>query len=328
MKDTTILCTTGYPPMNYEKFKKGSKQNFNAKNKQIYIIEYDMEVEELMGMAKHAFKILLRQKLGLKTFMLWVPDEEASINTMRRYKQILATHLAMMECVSSIELAGIMDLDGEHRVSVTNQEGATEIKNVSVRSVLMDIKVPGTNQPLFLMITSSRAEGCEGLLPTGRIREEEAQKVALHVASSVMYRMMFEVLVDPLDIADVIKCGFSLEHAKVAMEYSSYVVDTRTVNLHTSSGLSNADDDMRDLEEDWIDMSILENTAVLEIGNMDSGVIFDHDKRRNDVRSARISLRTVPFPHQGAAFITRPLLIVTDSDLWSHDHHTATPDSD
>jgi hypothetical protein len=63
----------------------------------------------------------------------------------------------MTECVSSIELAGIMDLDGVHRVSVTNEEGAQEMKNVSVRSVLMDIKVPGTNQPLFLMITSSRA---------------------------------------------------------------------------------------------------------------------------------------------------------------------------
>ena len=97
--------------------------------------------------------------------------------------------------------------------------------------------------------------------------------------------MMFEILVDPRDIADVIKCGFSIEHTKVAMEYSSYVVDTRTVNLHTSSGLSNADDDMRDLEEDWIDMSILENTAVLEIGNMDSGVIFDHDNDENSMSS-------------------------------------------
>ena len=107
---------------------KGAKQNFNAKNKQIYIIEFDMEIEELLGMAKHAFKILLRQKLGVKTFMLWVPDKEASINTMRRYKQILATHLAMTECVSSIELAGIMDLNVESDVRFTNHEGKTAIK--------------------------------------------------------------------------------------------------------------------------------------------------------------------------------------------------------
>ena len=120
------------------------------------------------------------------------------------------------------------------------------------------------------------------MLPTGRIREAEAQKVALHVASSVMYRMMFEVLVDPSNIADVIRCRFSVKHAKVAIQYSSYEVGTRTVTLHPSAGISNVDNNMLDLEEDWIDMSILENTATLEIGNMDSGVIFDHD---NDVNS-------------------------------------------
>ena len=156
---------------------------------------------------------------------------------------------------------------------------------MSVRSALMAIKVPGTEKPLFLMIITNREGECEGLLPTGRVREAEAEKVPHHIASSVMYRMMFEVLVDPRDIADFIKCRFSIEHAKVAVEYSSYVVQTRTVTLYTSSGLSNVDDDMRDLEEDWIDMSILENTAVLEIGNMGSGVIFDHDNDENSMSS-------------------------------------------
>ena len=96
---------------------------------------------------------------------------------------------------------------------------------------------------------------------------------------------MFEVLVDPSDIADVIRCGFSVEHAKVAIQYSSYEVGTRTVTLHPSAGISNVDDDMLDLEEDWIDMSILNNTAALEIGNMDSGVIFDHDDGDNSMSS-------------------------------------------
>ena len=70
LKDTKILVTTGYPPMNFEKYKKNTKLNYNAKSKQIYNIEYNMQVEPLLAMAKHAFKILLRQRLGLKTFML------------------------------------------------------------------------------------------------------------------------------------------------------------------------------------------------------------------------------------------------------------------
>ena len=32
-------------------------------------------------------------------------------------------------------------------------------------------------------------------------------------------------------------------------------------------------------------MSILENTAVLEIGNMDSGILFDHDNDEKSMRS-------------------------------------------
>ena len=59
-----------------------------------------------------------------------------------------------------------------------------------------------------------------------------------------MYRMMFETLVDPNDIADFIRYRFLVEHAKVAIEYSSYVVETRTVSLHHSSGLD-IDDDMK-----------------------------------------------------------------------------------
>ena len=168
--------------MNFEKYKKNAKLNYNAKNKQIYNIEYNMEVEALLTLAKHAFKILLRQRLGLKTFMLWVPNEDASTNTMRKYKQVLQTHLAMTECVSSIELAGIMDLDVESEVRVKNEAGVVETRTMSVRSVLMDIKVPGTEQPLFLMITTNRKGECEGLLPTGRIRDAEAEMVALHVA--------------------------------------------------------------------------------------------------------------------------------------------------
>ena len=97
-----------------------------------------------------------------------------------------------------------------------------------------------------------------------------------------MYRMMFETLVDPSDIAEFIRCRFSIEHAKVAIEYFSYVVKTRTVSLHHSSGLD-LDNDMRDMAEDWIDMSILENIATIDIGNMDSGILFYHNNDKNSM---------------------------------------------
>ena len=65
---------------------------------------------------------------------------------------------------------------------------------------------------------------------------------------------------------------------------ATYVVEMRTVSLHHSSGIGIADD-MKDLEEEWIDMPILDNTTALEVGNMDSGILFDHDNGENSMSS-------------------------------------------
>ena len=53
-----------------------------------------------------------------------VPEEDASTATMRKYKQVLLTHLALVECVSFIELIGIMDLEtvAEMRVKTTTEK--------------------------------------------------------------------------------------------------------------------------------------------------------------------------------------------------------------
>ena len=63
-----------------------------------------------------------------------------------------------------------------------------------------------------------------------------------------------------------------------------YVVKTRTFSLQHTSSLD-LDDDMRDIAEGWIDMSILESTATLDIRNMDSGVLFNHDNDENSMSS-------------------------------------------
>ena len=109
--------------MNFRKFKRGSKPNFNVQNKQSYSIEYNVKAEPLILMARTPLKILLHKTLGEKTFTLMVPNENASTATMRRYRQILQTHLAMSECVSYIELIGIEDLDQESEVSLKNDDG-------------------------------------------------------------------------------------------------------------------------------------------------------------------------------------------------------------
>ena len=60
------------------------------------------------------------------------------------------------------------------------------------------------------------------------------------------------------------------------MEHSSYKMETGIVTLHQTTDYD--DKDMKDMEgEDWIDLSILDAEMKLDIGNMDSEVVFDHD---------------------------------------------------
>ena len=100
---------------------------------------------------------------------------------------------------------------------VKNANGKIEVKMMSIRSIIMDIKVPSSKKPLVLMITINREGECGGVLPTGREREAEASNIATHVASAIMYRMMLELLAETDDIAQFIRFRFSHEHVKVAI---------------------------------------------------------------------------------------------------------------
>ena len=102
--------------------------------------------------------------------------------------------------------------------------------------------------------------------------------------------MMFYLLVKPEDIAQFIKFRSSREHFKVAMDYSSYDMRLRKVTLHHTSDFD-INDDMGDVaEEDWIDMSIFETTAALDVGAMDSGVISDHNNDEGSLGSVTTSI--------------------------------------
>ena len=96
---------------------------------------------------------------------------------------------------------------------------------------------------------------------------------------------MFHLDTEPNNIAAFIQVRFSEEHVKVAIMHSSYKMEIGTVTLHQTSNQDN-DDAIQDMVGgDWIDMPILEGKVTLDIGTMDSGVIFNH----ND----NISLRSV-----------------------------------
>ena len=63
-----ILVNCWYPPLNFEKFKKGNKSKYNAQYRQMFGIEYNVESKEWIFQAAKFFKILFHKFCGLNHF--------------------------------------------------------------------------------------------------------------------------------------------------------------------------------------------------------------------------------------------------------------------
>ena len=150
------LVDIAYPPSNFECQKKGTKMNYNAQNKQMLGIEYNRMSGKIIITSVKNIKLLLWKVLGIKSFMLRIPKDEASRASMMKYKQIYMTHLAMGKCISSTELAGIMGLDTVTSVRVLDKNGNFGTIQMLLRSILMEITIPSSGKPLFLVSDRGR----------------------------------------------------------------------------------------------------------------------------------------------------------------------------
>ena len=143
------------------------------------------------------------------------------------------THLDLCECVSSIELTGILDLDSEFEVRVTDKNGRFLVVILSLRSILIDIVVPSSGKPPFPMIAVTGEGEYKGVVTTGREREGGATKAANHVASAIINHFIFDLSAHPDNIVEFIRVWFSTEHIKIAMDHSSYNMEKRTIILNS-----------------------------------------------------------------------------------------------
>ena len=96
------------------------------------------------------------------------------------------TYLAMTECILSIELPGILDLDIVTPVRVQDKNGTISPADMSLCSILVEVTVPSLGNTLILMITAMGDREFEGVFPTHREHKGEATKIAKYVASAIM----------------------------------------------------------------------------------------------------------------------------------------------
>ena len=138
----------------------------------------------------------------------------------------------MMECILTIELLGILNLETEGNIRIKEENSEFKPVKMSIQSILVDITIPSLKKSLFLMIAPATNCRYEGVIPTGRDYEEEAKNIADHVTSAVMYRLIFNIYAHQDDIITFLRARFSKEHANIAMEHSSYDKDSKEVTLH------------------------------------------------------------------------------------------------
>ena len=104
-------------------------------------MEYNALAKPWIIKPKQNFKNEFRKYGGWKSFLQMVSEEDASTATMRKSEQVLLTHLALTVCVSFIELIGITDLETASKGRGGNDDDKIEVREMSIRSILMDIKV-------------------------------------------------------------------------------------------------------------------------------------------------------------------------------------------
>ena len=88
---------------------------------------------------------------------------------------------------------GILDLDMPMILGLKG-DMQEDIK-VSIWDVLMSFVVSWMKKPLFLMIDQTASGPHEGIYPTGAERNVATENIATHVASAVMYYLLFEKIV-------------------------------------------------------------------------------------------------------------------------------------
>ena len=192
------------------------------KNKIMFGLDYNVASEEIISISMKNFKVLAISSLGSSIFLLRVPEMEETGVLMRKHKQVCSIHLAMMECISTIELLGILDLETEGDIRIKDKNSEYKIVKMSIRSILSDITILSVEKPLFLMIAPTTNGEYEGVVPVGGERKEEAKKIADHVTSAVMYRLIFNLHAHQDNIGTFLIARFSKEHVNITMGHSFY----------------------------------------------------------------------------------------------------------
>jgi hypothetical protein len=263
VSDPHVVVHCQYPNNSYTKKKNG----LGARNKMVFVIEYDVHDLALLRRILDDLRDALRDKLAARALLIFACDEEPGTPEHDQYMNRLGTQQVFNYCTSSLQLPTVLgDFGRVHEVrvmtNIDSEEAVVfETLSISLRDLIMGTTL-ANGRPAFIGL-SPGASGAWVLYFNNKSEQEvEALKWNKYLAAKVMFELLLRLNVHPDDVMQILRAHFTVTEHNIALNYATWDEVNRVA--HVSSDLAadeedDNDDDLVKLQDDLdLDMSLLE----------------------------------------------------------------------
>jgi len=237
-------------------------------------VRYDASEEEAIKGVWQLWKKHPRKRIGPHAFAREIPGDEAGPNTVKKFKEDYDVHTASQCCITTGTLTGVVNLDVKLPFSIEDEDKMIDTEEMSLRDILMDVKVEG--KQLIRVLANVDVSTAPAISATSEDRDAALANICQYTSPWAMYTLVFKYKAATASVEVALKSWFELTHAKAAMEFSEYDMDTGLVSLDVSSGDQEGREVQELLSEGLVDMSILKGGDV-DTGKEVTGRGYDSD---------------------------------------------------
>ena len=272
-----------------------------AANKKVFQVEFDTtRRDDLVAIVQsgHLKAVMRKHGLGRLAHCLISPPEDAPRKSIDKYRSLLDGHAAANNCLSRLTITGVSDMTTPVEIEVGEEwqldetsgemvPTSTSTITLSLRDLLLGLTIEiseGVERPLIDSLGQDANNDWDILFPGDARRRAQVEKMAVHLASWVMYYLAIEKNATEQGSEDFLTVGFRDLHVRLAMNSSSWdpVEEAVSLDADVEFDLEQGDEEMEELKAaaaEWIDMSTLdpEEKGIQDAAD-GAGVMFAHDE--------------------------------------------------
>ena len=216
----------------------------------------------------------LRKRIGPHAFLREIPGDDAGADTIKKFKEDCDVHTASQCCITTGTLTGVVNLDVKLPFSIEDKDKMSDTEELSLRDILMDVKVEG--KQLIRVLANVDASTVLAISATSVGRDAALANICQYTTGWAMFTLVFTYKASADSVEIALKSWFELTHAKAAMEFSEYDMETGLVSLDVSSGDQEGREVQELLSEGLVDMSILKGEDI-DAGGEEAGRGYDSE---------------------------------------------------